>query len=138
MSIQDPKKDDRKNPKKDSSHIEEVDLNTIIGTDSIFDLEKIREKATLANEKPTVTAKREFAYHKDDTESSDDEHLDETNGLIPMIDDSIEDDLLPLDDKDLLIFDDDLPDFDDFEEDMDEDIDEDEESEGTGRKKRER
>lgn len=49
----------------------------------------------------------------------------------------IEDDLLPLDDKDLLIFEDDLPDFEDFDEDMNEDEDE-EEGDGTGRKKRER
>lgn len=124
----------KKDPKKDKSQVEEIDLNTLIGSDAIFDLGKIREKATLTKETPLISPDTEASNH--DSE----EHSDEIESLpLHEMEEimAIEDDILPLKDEDLLLLDDDLIDFED--EDMDEeDEEEGEDGEGTSRKKRER
>lgn len=115
----------KKDSKKDTSHVEEVDLDTIVSSDDIFDLGKIREKSILIKDTPSASVK--------DEEPSDDEDMS-----LPEIEEImvIEDDILPLKDEDLLLFEEDLSDFEDEEE---EDGDEEEEDgEGAGRKKRER
>lgn len=67
----------QKDRKKDETLVEEVNLDAIIGTDIIFDLEKIREKAILSKDPSPITPKREFSRHKSGEEDSEEEHLDE-------------------------------------------------------------
>ena len=106
----------KKDSKKDVSHIEEVDLNTIIGADAIFDLGKIREKAISSKDTPPVPVKKEVAHHDEEEDHShdDDVHIHEEEVLV------VEDDILPLKDEDLLLLEDDLIDFEDEEDDEDE------------------
>lgn len=124
----------KKDPQKDKSQVEEIDLNTLIGSDAIFDLGKIREKATLSKETPLASADVEVSNHDNE------EHSDEIESLplheMEEIMDT-EDDILPLKDEDLLLLEDDLIDFEDDDMD-DEDEEESEDGEGTSRKKRER
>lgn len=128
----------KKDSKKDTSHVEEIDLSTLTWTDGIFDLGKIREKAILTKDLP-VEPKIEAAAHHDD--EHEEHHLDDLDIHHEEIHELIEDDLiLPLKDEDLLLLDDDLGDFDDMdmedEDEWDEEVGEDGES--LGRKKRER
>lgn len=104
----------KQDPKKDATHIEEVDLNAIVGTEGIFDLGKIREKAALPKDSTPAPAIR----------FDNEEHSDELDVFADETEEAMEDDLLPIKDKDLLFFEDDLPDFEDFEDDTDEDIEE--------------
>jgi RNA polymerase primary sigma factor len=127
----------KKDSKKNTSQVEEIDLNMLSGTDAIFDLGKIREKAILGKDMPLISLQKDEEEHHEE-----EEHHDEIDMHIPESEEDIiiiEDDLLPLKDDDLL-FDDDLPDFDDDEDEDDEDEDDDDEEngEGGGRKKRER
>ncbi len=124
----------KKDPKKDVSQVEEIDLNTIVSTEGIFDLWKIREKAALGKEIPPISITHDSAHHDEE------EHIDDLDDLhAPEPDDHllIEDDLPPLKDEDLLLLEDDLGDFDDMDDDLDDDEDG-EDGEWTGRKKRER
>lgn len=121
----------KKDPKKDVSHVEEVDLDAITGADAIFDLGKIREKAALSQDISPVSVKKEVSHN-------DEEHLDEAHSLPHDLEEIIafvEDDIPPLKDEDLLLLEDDLVDFEDEEDGEDEDG---EDGEGNGRKKRER
>ena len=123
----------KKDSKKDVSHIEEIDLNTLIGGDMIFDLGKIREKVISSKEITAIPVKKEVTHDdKEDDHSHDDIHIDEDEDEVIVV----EDDILPLKDEDLILLEDDLIDFEDEDED-EEDEDEDED-EWTGRKKRER
>ena len=123
----------KKDSKKDESQVEEIDLNNLIGTDAIFDLSKIREKAITGKDDFSITLKETTTHHDEDDHHTDD--IDMPHEVHEM-DELVEDDLiLPLKDEDLLLLDDDLGDFDDLDEDMD---DEEDGEDGTGRKKRER
>ena len=104
----------KQDPKKDATHIEEVDLNAIVGTEGIFDLGKIREKATLTKDTTPAPAIR----------FDDEGHADELDVLANDTEEVMDDDLLPIKDKDLLFFEDNLPEFEDFEDEADEDIEE--------------
>jgi len=107
----------KKDQKKDVSHIEEIDLNTIMSPDAIFDLGKIREKAILSKDISTVTLKEDdIEDHNDGSE----EHHDDLDLHPHELDEMIEDDLLPLKDEDLLLLEDDLGDFEDMDEDDEE------------------
>jgi hypothetical protein len=121
----------KKDSKKDVSHIEEVDLDAIVGTDGIFDLGKIREKSILAKDAVPASAQKEEPHYDDNEEHPDDMDISLPDEDILA---AIEDDLPPLKDEDLLLLEEELMDFE--EDDMDE---EDEDGEdGAGRKKRER
>ena len=121
----------KKDSKKDVSQVEEVDLNSIIGSEGIFDLGKIREKAIASKEMPPISINKDT--HNDNED--EDEHIDEIDHHTHEIEEIIEDDILPLRDEDLLLLEDDLG---DFEEEDDEDDEDEEDEDGTGRKKRER
>lgn len=110
----------KKDSKKDASQVEEVDLNTLIGADGLFDLGKIREKSILGKDILPSSQKKDISDHEEDEPVLDldmphepDEHL------------LVEDDLPPLKDEDLLLLEDDLLDFEDV--DMEEEDEEEEE-----------
>jgi hypothetical protein len=124
----------KKDPKKDVSHVEEVNLDAIVGTDTMFDLGKIREKAVTKKDASFISIKKEVSYH-DDGEEEEEDHIDSSDIETDPTEDDIllEDDILPIKDEDLLLLDDDLIDFDE-----DEDEDEDDEDEGENGEKKKR
>ena len=129
----------KKDSKKDTSHVEEIDLSALTGTDGIFDLGKIREKAILAKDTPIEPTIDVIAVHHED--EHEEHHLDDLDLHHEEIHELVEDDLiLPLKDEDLLLLEDDLGDFEDMDMDDEDEGEEEvgEDGEILGRKKRER